>query len=287
VLTDWPVTNGAYSSYNITDSIVYPQSVVRNSDAFVKIDLQTFVNANSSLGGLLRSCSPITATFATNPNLGSVTIIPGDGSAAVNTNTLVHSYNAFGTYTALVIAGADSSTCNIIDSIKILVKYGPPPERLLKDKSISCNGNVLLLDAGNKGATYLWNTGETSQTIRPNTTGIYWVMIENDFCDITDSTFATVEDSQSFTLPNAFTPNGDGQNDSFCLKGWKHCNESFSVMIFNRWGEKVFESEDPDFCWDGTLRGKPLSNDVYVYHIAAIYQGTTVIQKKGNITIIR
>lgn len=283
----WPVTPGAYSGHAIKDSLKSGSVYLKNSDAFIKIDLQTFVNANSSLGGVLKSCSPITATFATNPNLGSVTIIPGDGSPAVNTNTLVHSYNAFGTYTALVVAGADSSTCNIIDSIKILVKYGPQPVRSLKDKSISCNGNVLLLDAGNNGASYLWNTGETSQTIKPNATGTYWVKIENDFCDITDSTYATVEDSQSFTLPNAFTPNGDGQNDMFCLKGWKHCNESFSVIIFNRWGEKVFESENPDFCWDGMLRGKPLSSDVYAYHISASYQGETVIQKKGNITLIR
>lgn len=288
VADDWPVTPGAYSAFNIKDSMsTGGNNYLQNSDGFVKIDLQTFVNANSSLGGVLKSCSPITATFATNANLGSVTIIPGDGSPAVNTPSLVHSYNSFGTYTAFVIAGADSSTCNIIDSIRIFIKYGPRPVPSLEEKSINCNGSTLVLDAGNTGASYYWNTGETTQTIKPSATGSYWVKVENDYCSITDSTYASVEQGQSYTAPNAFTPNGDGENDRFCLKGWKHCNETFSVFIFNRWGEKVFESEDPDFCWDGTLRGKPLSSDVYVYHIMATYQGATVIDKKGNITLLR
>jgi gliding motility-associated-like protein len=284
---DWPVTPGSYSGYSVIDSMGTGINAVVNSDAFVKIDLQTFVNANSSLGGLLKSCSPITATFSTNPNLGSVSIIPGDGSPAVNTNSLIHSYNSFGTYTALVVAGADSSTCNIIDSIKILVKYGAAPIPNLDDQSINCAGSDLFLDAGNPSSIYTWSTGETEQIIKPAASGMYKVKVENDYCYIRDSSQVTIEEGHDYSMPNAFTPNGDGDNDAFCLKGWKHCNQTFKIMIFSRWGEKVFESEDPNFCWNGYYNEKLLSADVYIYHLTAFFVGDKQINRKGNITLIR
>ncbi|MBK7309704.1 MAG: gliding motility-associated C-terminal domain-containing protein [Sphingobacteriaceae bacterium] len=91
----------------------------------------------------------------------------------------------------------------------------------------------------------------------------------------------------NFSLPNAFTPNGDGINDSFCLKGWDACNAEFEILIYDRWGEKVFESSDPDFCWNGVYKGELLSSDVFIYNVVAKYKDDTEVKKKGNITLIR
>jgi gliding motility-associated-like protein len=91
----------------------------------------------------------------------------------------------------------------------------------------------------------------------------------------------------NFSLPNAFTPNNDGINDVFCLQGWNTCNERFHIMIYDRWGEKVFESSDPGFCWNGIYKGQLLSGDVYVYSVSATYKDNTEVNKKGNITLIR
>ncbi len=90
-----------------------------------------------------------------------------------------------------------------------------------------------------------------------------------------------------FSFPTAFTPNGDGNNDSFCLQGWDHCNDDFHIMIFDRWGEKVFESTDPNFCWNGIYKGQLLNADVFVYSVTAKYKDDTEVSKKGNITLIR
>lgn len=284
---DWPVSNGAYSAYNTKDSINYGQGFLKNSDAFVKIDLQTFMNVTSSLGGQIKSCSPITQTFVATANMGSVTIIPGDGTPGVTTNSLVHSYNVHGTYTAMIISENNPNTCNVTDSVKILVKYGPKPNISLEENSVNCDGTTLLLDAGNPGSKYYWNTGDTTQVIAPTHTGKYWVYVDNGFCLAKDSTDAIVEDPHDFSTPNAFTPNGDGINDMFCLQGWDVCNQSFRVMIFDRWGEKVFQSDDPKFCWDGKYKGKLLSSDVYIFQITAAYKGEVVRTKKGNMTLIR
>jgi gliding motility-associated-like protein len=101
----------------------------------------------------------------------------------------------------------------------------------------------------------------------------------------------TVELSNStqrqFSFPTAFTPNGDGINDIFCLQGWEKCNSEFLIRIFDRWGEKVFESNVPDFCWDGIYKGKVLSADDYVFSVTAEYADKVKVNKKGIITLIR
>lgn len=91
-----------------------------------------------------------------------------------------------------------------------------------------------------------------------------------------------------YSLPNAFTPNGDGLNDAFCLQGWSSCTENFRMMIFNSWGEKVFESSEPGFCWDGSYQGKLLDAGVFAY-VASVrnWSSRTTIKRKGNISLIR
>ena len=89
-------------------------------------------------------------------------------------------------------------------------------------------------------------------------------------------------------VPNAFSPNGDDNNDLYCLQGWNECIESFTIAVYNRWGEKVFESNNPNFCWNGTLRGQPLDAGVFVYIIKAKYHDQfQKIEKRGNVSLIR
>jgi len=96
----------------------------------------------------------------------------------------------------------------------------------------------------------------------------------------------TCEIGYDHSVPNAFTPNNDGHNDAFCLKGFTDCITNFSVMIFDRWGEKVFESNDPSFCWDGVYKGELMNSAVFVYVIKATKKKEQ-INKKGNISLIR
>jgi gliding motility-associated-like protein len=93
--------------------------------------------------------------------------------------------------------------------------------------------------------------------------------------------------NNTYDVPNAFSLNGDGQNDEFCLKGWNGCMNSFEIKIYNRWGEKVYESIDPDFCWNGVYQGRLLDPAVFLYYIKATTTFSESITKKGNITLIR
>ncbi len=282
----FPTTPGCYSQCNVIDSLGAGNNAYRESDLFLKVDLQTFVNANLSLGGQTKSCAVITQTFLASPNYGTVTIDPGDGSGPVNTNSLTHVYNVYGTYTAMIIAGTDPASCNQIDSIQVVIKYGPTPTSNLEDITENCGGEQLILDAGNPGAQYTWDTGDTTQTVQPSN-GKHWVMVDNGFCVVKDSTLVQVNPGHDLSMPNAFTPNGDNVNEQFCLQGWDFCLLEFKIRIFDRWGEKVYESDDPNFCWDGKFKGQLLSSDVYIYSITSKFKGDKTENRKGNITLIR
>lgn len=88
-------------------------------------------------------------------------------------------------------------------------------------------------------------------------------------------------------VPNAFSPNGDNRSDLFILNNWEKCVSSFSFLIFNRWGEKVFETVDSTIGWDGTYKGKLQDPAVFVYYIKAKTITGEEINKKGNISLIR
>jgi gliding motility-associated-like protein len=86
-------------------------------------------------------------------------------------------------------------------------------------------------------------------------------------------------------VPNAFSPNGDLLNDGLFVRG--NSIDELHFVIYNRWGEKVFETRDQSIPWDGTYKGKPLSPDVYAYYLEVrCFNGETYFEK-GNISLIR
>lgn len=86
-------------------------------------------------------------------------------------------------------------------------------------------------------------------------------------------------------VPNAFTPNGDGVNETFVVKGENL--RDFNLLIFNRWGELVYQTTDMNAGWDGTYKGQPCQSDVYVYKVAAKGQTPgSLFNKEGTVALI-
>lgn len=86
-------------------------------------------------------------------------------------------------------------------------------------------------------------------------------------------------------VPSAFTPNGDNNNDVFRVRS--EVMESLKLIIYNRWGEEIYFSEDQAQGWDGTFRGQQLPPDVYGFYLQVVCFGGDTFTKKGNITLIR
>ncbi|MFW5890277.1 MAG: gliding motility-associated C-terminal domain-containing protein [Marinilabiliaceae bacterium] len=104
-------------------------------------------------------------------------------------------------------------------------------------------------------------------------------------CDDLSDTLVVVEDSE-LEVPNVFTPNGDGINDEFRV-AFRSLKE-FEMVIFNRWGRKVYESNDPEKGWDGTVGGKIGAPGVYFYYIKGEgYNEDEVHKREGAVHLIR
>lgn len=146
----------------------------------------------------------------------------------------------------------------------------PHPDFTNKDTTI-CVAEDLVLDAGSY-LRYLWSNGSTDRTIATRKEGPNWVtMWDENGCSNTDTINLSISKDARHTdlfIPNAFTPNGDGLNESFPYDWPIEDRKDFSLMIFTRWGEKVFESNDPTKLWDGSIKNEKWKHaNTFVYII--------------------
>ena len=163
------------------------------------------------------------------------------------------------------------------------------PFTIAQEGSLCGGQSVALKAAPSNLASYIWDNGSSNYIREVQLPGTYWLMVTDaNGCFDQDSVDVILQDCNCvIAIPNAFSPNNDGHSDLFILHGFENCVSSFSFVIFDRWGEKVFETEDVAKGWDGTYKGKPMNATVYVYSINATLMSGEKISKKGNISLIR
>ncbi len=156
-----------------------------------------------------------------------------------------------------------------------------------------CRGASIMLTA--TGATeYLWNTQAISPiiTVGPPESSVYWVTGSNSqngvTCYATDTFYLGVKRCNRFYVPNAFTPDGDGNNDDFGPEGVFEGVERFEVYIFDRNGRIVFKSVDPAVRWDGRLPNGDFGPDgTYAYRMYIKEAYSDEYQMTGTVTLLR
>ena len=174
--------------------------------------------------------------------------------------------------------------CSAVDTL--LLNYFPPPVIDLGRDTTVCYGESVLLDTPIPGATYLWSDNSTNSSLNVTTEGTYWVEVNN--CGKGSDTIEVKyeECNCDIIFPNAFSPNGDHINDKFIpIHTCSYLEYSF--MIFNRWGEKIYESDNPSDIWDGTYHGIDAPLGVYVYVVQFQFSNRKRMVKHGNITLLR
>jgi gliding motility-associated-like protein len=160
----------------------------------------------------------------------------------------------------------------------------PIPIINLGDDTTFCSGHLQFY-AFNINSTYIWDDGETTPSITATKPGTYWVKVTNQYSCINSDTLVVHPklNTFNFVLPNIVTPNNDGINDF--IDFGKYQFSSLQLEIYNRWGTKVFESEDQSCIW------KPTCEDG-TYFYTTQYKldcgtATETISTKGFITVIR
>ncbi len=180
--------------------------------------------------------------------------------------------------------------CYIRDSV--LIEGIVSPGFTLGTDTVLCYGNNITLDPDflSPYLTYEWSDQSTDPLLEVNSEGLYYVTLSNPCGTGSDSIYiGYINCNADIFTPNAFSPNGDYINDKFLAKGVNI--GSFNIMVFDRWGTKVFESKSMDNGWDGKYNGSPCPVGLYVWIIN--YEGIEENPNykseliKGTVTLIR
>jgi gliding motility-associated-like protein len=189
------------------------------------------------------------------------------------------------TYIALANYGVG---CTASDTVR--VSLDPAILALGPDTNI-CKGKDLLLNVPGNFISYRWSTGSTGASVNITETGTYMVeALSRGGCFLRDTinvSFAPCYTGRGVLYPNAFTPNGDGRNDTYSPFVDIPLT-AYQFVIYNRWGQTVFESKDPERYWDGTINGVAAANGSYVWQCVYISQiDNTRHADKGVLILIR
>ena len=258
------------TTYTITGS----NGCVNSATTTVRVDTLPKLIIPQTAGICIGQTATLTASGATSYTWTT-------GTIAAST-TVAPSINT--TYTVI---GTDAHTCTntavqtvTVNVVSVTINEGTA--------SIMINsGSSVTLDA-NGATSYTWSTNETgaSVTESPKASTQYCVVGSVNNCRDTSCISVTVDQvCGTVYIPDAFSPNGDGANDVFRVYGG--CINELTLQIFDRWGNKVFETTNVSIGWDGTFNGSLMNTGTYIYQAAYTLNTGEKDKTKGNFILMR
>jgi gliding motility-associated-like protein len=271
-------------------------------DSTLTVTQPAAVNFVTFSADTFSGCVPLAVNFnnTTDPNIvGSSFWDFGDGSTG-NQNSMSHIYSTSGIYN-VTLTVTDTGGCigshteysyiNVSDLPTADFTMDPTTTTMFDptidfyDQSyfniVNWNWNF-----GGIGTSSIQNPSYTF----PSDTGTYLIMltVTNAMGCINSTTgLLTIIGEHGIYLPNAFTPDGNGENDTFGPKGFGISDNNFSFKIFDRWGEEIFESNTITEGWDGSFKNKMVPNDVYIWDLTFTDINGESHHKIGRVTIIK
>ena len=240
-------------------------------------------------------CVPYTAEFVNN-SLGGLSFEWnfGDGTIS-NEVTPTHLYSQPGTYT-VTLKAFDSTSCNFEDqsSFTITVSANPTAAYTYSPLQPEENTATSFVNQSLGATSYVWNFGDGDSSTLANprhyfpATGTYNVCLKarNDFGCI-DTACVEIKSliKPLLDVPTGFTPGVPGSNSVIKVEGFGI--QQMVWTIYNRWGQKVFETTSRKVGWDGRYKGKLQPMDVYTYTLDVSFSDGSKVKKTGDITLIR
>jgi len=201
--------------------------------------------------------------------------------------------------TVLSVVATNQHGCRDSQLVDLVVSQIPPNLMVSPvADTIFLGTSIQLLSTQNPDFIYLWNpdnslsmNGIYDPVATPGETTIYTLTVVDTttMCTTTRTVTIVVEvpvcAPPLIFVPTGFTPNGDGKNDFFEVFG--NVVEEMRLVVYDRWGEQVFEANAQNERWDGTLNGRPLPPDVYGYYLEVGCINGERYSEKGNVTLIR
>ena len=169
----------------------------------------------------------------------------------------------------------------VIPNPDVIIELSPDEASFCENKQGTLTANV---DGG--ADDYLWTTGETTGSIVITSPGTYGVRVTKDNCF--SDTSITLQCPCNITIPNVFTPNGDGVNDLF-QPDFESFFETYHMYIYDRWGKRVFSTTSQEEFWDGKIGSQDAADGVYYYVVTYSCNMTPdkMESRHGSLTVIR
>lgn len=205
-------------------------------------------------------------------------------------NSVINSATIFHTGTYQIIASVGN---NCADTAQVNVVVNPLPilnSTIIEDQCATETGQITIeVISPNPPFTYTWSDGSTERFISGLSEGAYDVMVtDNVSCSVFESFYIinSIDNCNCFIyVANAFSPNGDNNNDYIPVRG--ECVRELTFKIFNKWGNLVFETHELNDGWDGYYQGKLQNTGVYVYLLEATFADGKFVTESGDISLIR
>lgn len=270
------------SGFNSTQSSIQVSNV-QNNNAGKYYVIATSTDACSVTDSLQLNVHPLPNVNAGNDTVacsGQSIQLTGSGQGtliwSLNGTTIGNGANVTTTVnqnSVFTLTATDQNGCKNVDA-KLVQALASPTANAGADKEIMQGDSVVLNgQAKGDGINFYWSplsflSPDTSltPTVKPPQDIIYTLTVESAACGIvSDDVFVKV--FKQLYVPNVFTPNGDGTNDTWVIEGIQTYADNV-VQVFNRYGQKVFESNGYSSPWNGTAaNGKPLPAGTYYYLI--------------------
>ncbi|AXY77668.1 hypothetical protein D3H65_28420 [Paraflavitalea soli] len=270
-----------------------------NGGDWKQVNLGVVANVEARVETPPTGCAPYDAYF-NNTSLGGHDYLWdfGDGSPLSTEMSPTHRYDNIGTYNIRLIV-VDSNTCNKRDTLDFSITVNTKPTAAFSVTPVppQVNKPTIFLNQSIGGNLYHWFFGDGDSTStrtmenvqhQYNATGTYTaLLITYNAAGCSDTARRTVESliDPLLDVPNAFTP-GRG-NKSSIVKVVGFGIVKMTWRIYNRWGQKVFETTNRNTGWDGTYQGKIQPMDVYTYTLDVVFTDGKPLRKTGDITLIR
>ncbi|MBO9572132.1 MAG: PKD domain-containing protein, partial [Chitinophagaceae bacterium] len=245
-----------------------------------------------------KGCAPYEAVFNNTSLAGNEFLWDfGDGSTSTE-EFPVHVYNSPGQYTVRLTA-RDERTCNKVDDTTMVITVYEKPTAAFSYSPVTpeINKPTIFYNSSIGGVRHVWYFGEGDSLVKNtmdtvlhqyNVTGTFNAMLVTyNAAGCPDTAIHPVESliNPLLDVPNAFTPGRFGRNSIIKVEGFGIVKMSWK--IYDRWGQKVFETNDRNIGWDGTKNGQVLPLDVYTYTLDVEYFDGKRYRKTGDITLIK
>ncbi|MCB9169815.1 MAG: gliding motility-associated C-terminal domain-containing protein [Flavobacteriales bacterium] len=234
----------------------------------------------------MQGCAPLTVHFTpgTTPGVAQLVWDLGDGSMSSSLAPFDHSYSHPGSFPVqVVVTDQNGCTTNVTLMGTIMAQAGPSVAVHAEPLVVSTSSpTVHLVGLAPPGDSLLWTSDGLaigsdvvwSYTFDPATAGYHTICLtatDDASCSNETCVEVLVDEEMTVYVPEAFTPNGDGVNEAFRPSLLGVDENDYELLIFDRWGEMVFSTHDPNESWNGGLHndGRPLPDGVYVWRIRA------------------